>query len=179
MRWRLFTSRICLTKGFPVSTQVDIKLKLQPSFNVYSLYENRLYCSVEDWSIFNVEIPTSFQRQIFNVESTLKQRHDEISTKLQRWIDVACPLGNYFEMSCAENWRLAFSGKFQQTTYWWHVYFFPENILTFGNKLHEMSNPVSWEKYQNISKCLLKIQHTIFWNIFLIFPRKQKPVFFW
>ena len=36
----------------------------------------------------------------------------------------------------------------------------------------------SREKYENVQiVCWNKIQHTTFWNSFLIFPRKQKPVF--
>ena len=58
--------------------------KIKPvAVNVDSLYEDRLYCNVEDCSIFNVETTLKYQH-LFNVESTLKQRHDEISTKLQR-----------------------------------------------------------------------------------------------
>ena len=57
--------------------------------------------------------------------------------------------------------------------------FFSNKHLTFGDNLHKMSNSVFWEKYENISKCLLKQNST--YNIlkyFSYFSQKIKSLFF-
>ena len=55
-------------------------------------------------------------------------------------------------MLSAENWCLALSGNFSRQ-YIDDMFIFPENNLTFGDNLHEMSNPVSLENkklFQNV-----------------------------
>ena len=59
--------------------------------------------------------------------------------------------------------------------------FFPENNLTFGDNLHEMSNPVSLENkkiFQNVCwKLMLSALGAKFKYFFLIFPENNKLFF--
>ena len=58
------------------------------------------------------------------------------------------------------------------------VYFFPITIWHLETICMKCQILFSRKIYENVQiACWNKIQHTTFWNIFLIFPRKQKPVF--
>ena len=59
------------------------------------------------------------------------------------------------------------------------TFIFSNKHLTFGDNLHEMSNSVFQEKYENVSICLLKQKSTynILKYFFLFFPENKN--LFW